>query len=339
MREVLRLRVQITAEQSAVLMSRQPGYVARLMAEVGDAVSAGDVLAEIRADELGDLMGATLAQSQAARARVARLESELASARREHARLEALDGTGAVPTQLRDLQEDRVAALEHALEEGAAHAAAMQSNHRRSRHVAAERRIRAPFSGVVVQRMVETGELVTGFPPTPLFQLVDAAQVRGYAYVPQLHAERIALELPLHLVCGGGQALAGAIEYAAATVDGRTRTIATYATYPNDDGNLRHGQACEGRLTLAEAQRPIVPRSALVEREGEQAVVFRYDPAESLVRAIPVRVGAVIEVGYPVMDGVAPGEVVVVRGTAELRDGVRVRVAGDDGTCEPEPSE
>ena len=144
--------------------------------------------------------------------------------------------------------------------------------------------------------------------------------------------------LPLHLTCVGAAPVTVPVAHVATDVHPTTRTVAVYAHLESaEEARLRHGQACRARLTLTETERPVVPPASLVERDGDRATVFRFHESEAIVRAASVRLGAVSELGYPIVEGLDSGAMIVLRGATELRDGQRVRTTSRDAGCLTDP--
>jgi multidrug efflux pump subunit AcrA (membrane-fusion protein) len=130
----------------------------------------------------------------------------------------------------------------------------------------------------------------------------------------------------------GGQRIRGRVRTVAPAVDPETRTGFLYADLP-EPGNLRAGMFAQGELLLGAATATVLPREAVIYRDGFPYVFVAGAPGDGGLfnvqqRRITVggQRGEVIEV----QAGLEAGEKVIVRGAGFLSDGDLVReVKGD----------
>ncbi|HEX4952792.1 MAG TPA: efflux RND transporter periplasmic adaptor subunit [Thermoanaerobaculia bacterium] len=174
------------------------GTVVRLLVEEKMEVKQGQLLAELRSDDVA----AELAE---ARARVAETEADLRLYETEVARAERLAADGVIAQQRADVaRRDRDAAL--ARRETAVAAVA------RLTAVLAKSRILAPISGLVTSRLVDAGETVEA--GEELLTIADLRRTRVEAEVDEYDAGRMALGLSVEVSAEGfpGQTWRGVIE-------------------------------------------------------------------------------------------------------------------------------
>ncbi|MBK7974322.1 MAG: efflux RND transporter periplasmic adaptor subunit [Deltaproteobacteria bacterium] len=175
-----------------------PGAEVSVGAEVGGrialldvvekrAVTKGQVLAELDADE----ERAALAE---ARARVAESEADLRWAEAEFGRVRNLSGQGALAPQALDRARRERDAAE-------ARRALARSAVERLEAALAKTRIVAPIDGVVVERAANAGEIVE--PGAPLFTIADLTRTRIEADVDEFDAARVALGDPVEITVEG----------------------------------------------------------------------------------------------------------------------------------------
>ena len=195
---MLKLPGTMQALTEAPILARADGYLKRRVADIGDRVTAGQVLAEIDAPELDQQIHQAEAAIEQAQAAVEQAQASLAQgkANRELARITAdrmklLVEKGISPQQEGDqyqaqlaAQDANVQALEKAILAQRSNLAAVKANRARLEEVQGYRIVKAPFDGVVTVRNVDVGALVsTG--STLLYRIAQIGTLRTYVNVPQ----------------------------------------------------------------------------------------------------------------------------------------------------------
>ncbi|MCD6415803.1 MAG: efflux RND transporter periplasmic adaptor subunit, partial [Planctomycetes bacterium] len=183
--------------------------------------------------------------------------------------------------------------------------------------------IEAPFSGVVSRKYVDEGAFVG--PTTPLFKLVDIHQVEitgGVAgrHYPKLKVGQTRAEVQVDAY--PGETFSGRLSRVRPELDRATRTVAVTVRMANEDGRLKPGMYARIKLVLQEHDAvPLVPDEALL-TFGDETRVYVVNGGEAHARK--VRIG--LEEGNlnEVLEGLRPGERVVVRGKEMLREGAPV---------------
>jgi len=297
-----------------------------VLIEEGVEVRKGEVVAVVVRDRYETAAKSAEAAVVVARASYERAKVNLADARREKDRWTALIADGAGTQQ----QLDRVVT---AFERARAERQLAEAQIKQAEAALAQAKvnldkatIEAPFSGVVSRKYVDEGAFVG--PTTPLFRLVDIHQVeitggvadRRYS---QLHVGKTYAEVEVDAY--PGEKFSGHVSRIRPELDRATRTVAVTIRVPNDDGRLKPGMYARIRLILEKHDRvPLVPDEALISFEGETRA-FVVNGGKAQVRK--VRIG--LEEGNlnEVLDGLQPGEKVVVRGHQLLREGTPVEAA------------
>ena len=106
-----------------------------------------------------------------------------------------------------------------------------------------------------------------------------------------------------------------------------TASVRLRASLVNPEMRLRPGVFARVRLILAErGEIPVVPEAALVPAPGNVQFVYRVEDGK--VQRVNVTTGQRRDAMVEVVDGLAPGAVVVTAGQLKLRDGAAVKVAG-----------
>ncbi|MCA9515120.1 MAG: efflux RND transporter periplasmic adaptor subunit, partial [Myxococcales bacterium] len=187
--------------------------------------------------------------------------------------------------------------------------------------------IASRWSGVVVEKSAYAGMRVE--PGTKLYRVADMGKVwvmvSLYEYQLPYVAEGQAAVMKLPYF--PGQEFEGRVIYIYPTLDEKTREVRARVEFDNPGGLLKPGMFAnvEIRATLAR-DRVVVPREAVIDT-GERQVAFvslgegRFEPRD--VRLGPEGEGGVVEI----LDGLKPGEKVVVSGQFLLDSEARMREA------------
>jgi membrane fusion protein (multidrug efflux system) len=315
------------------IYSRTPGYIRRILVDIGSHVRAGDLLAVVDAPDLDQ-------QVVQARGLVAQARAALQLAAAELARWRTLSAGGAVTA---DEMDQKVAAFGMATATLNAAVADLQ----RLIHLQGFERVTAPFTGVVTQRNVDPGALVgvTGSASTALlsgsgsavgslFQVARVDSLRLFVEVPEEYAMSLHVGTPAVVTVPQlpGDTLAGRVTKTSRSLDPTSRTLLTEVDVANRTSFYLPGMYAQAQMRIAQAASPLnVPATALVIRAGPpQVVVVRPD---STVQFRNVQIGRDHGPWVEVTGGIANGAIVAVNPPDDLRDGARVRVMRADSTA------
>lgn len=194
-------------------------------------------------------------------------------------------------------------------------------------------KLRSPLAGVVLQRNVEVGTLVS--PGTVGFVVADVSSVKAVFGVPAavLKDVKEGSQLSITTASLPNQSFPGTVTSIAAQADSSTRVFQVEVTVPNEKGLLRPNMVASLDLPSAntQAQSLIVVPIAAVVRAKDKAdgyAVFVVDGSgqEQTVRQTDIDVGDVLGDGVTVTSGLKTGEQVVVYGATQVSDGQKVRV-------------
>ena len=289
----------------AEVAAKTSGIAMRVLADVGDAVRAGQPLVQIDRDR------AALQVAQAD-AQVRKLEANY----RRAAQLATQQMVSANDVdQLRfDLENAR-------------------AQHRLARLELSYGTVVAPISGVVAARMIKAGNFVQI--NSTVFKLVDNSRLEATLNVPERDIELLRVGQPVTLGVDAlpGKTFDGAITRIAPLIDAGSGTFRVICSF-DGGGLLQAGMF--GRIRINYDQRAnalVIPRSALLD-DGSTPSVFtvRAGKATRTVLALGYTDGEWVEV----RDGLAEGDAVVVAGKAALREGSAVQVI--DGGTAPAPA-
>jgi RND family efflux transporter MFP subunit len=286
------------------------GRVTKIMKREGQRVRRGETLARV---ESGDV-AARVAQAEAA---VVSARAAETNARGMRERLERL-----VPKQAASPRslEDAVAAHDAAL----ANLRAAEEGVLAARVLLGYGEVKAPFDGVIVDRLVEEGD--TASPGMPMFMVVDTARVRIDAALPESAARGLTPGIPVGVVVdgtGGASRQATLAEILPAS-DPATRSVTARVLLDNADGALRPGMFARVRFPADGPATVFIPETAVV-RRGPLTGVFVVDGKVARLRWIAL--GESRDALVEAASGLDAGEQIVTTPLPELADGRRLEIA------------
>ncbi len=287
----------VRADETATLRPEATGLVAWIGFEDGDVVAGGAPLVRLRSDE--------------ADAGLAEADARWSLAESVWTRTEALAAHG------------NASAFE--LEQARAQRALAVAARARAREAVRKTTLRAPFRGVVGRRGVALGELVD---PARVVAQIDALdQVTVEIAAPERYLGGLSVGAPAEVQVEAvpGRTFVGAVSYLAPRVADGTRTAELSVRVDNADHALRAGLSATVSLSLGTLGDAIAVPSQAVVVTAAGASVWVVDAA-ALAQPRPVTVGARDAAEVRVVDGLAPGEQVIVEGLLRLKPGAPVRI-------------
>jgi len=202
--------------------------------------------------------------------------------------------------------------------------------------------IYSPISGVIGFLQVDEGNLV-GRGDATLLATVSASDpllvdfsVSEIEYLKLTDPETVGhrageLRFDLLLSDESVHAHQGSFRVVDRTVDPTTGTLKVEATFPNPGSYLRPGQFARVRVAVAEKENAIlVPQRAIQELQGAKTVMVVDDKNTVSLRSI--KIGDKADKDVVVLDGLKPGDRVIVEGMQKVRPGSQVNPATADQT-------
>lgn len=312
LKDVLALSGSVTARRQAMLSPRMDGLVSDLQVDAGDRVEQAEIL--MRLDTALIERELELARASAAEVRAAAAEADRLV--KEATRLR---GDNFIPaTELASREAASTAAVE-ALGAAVAREQLIQEQLRRHE-------LPAPFTGVIAERMAETGEWVNR--GDPIFRLVATDPVWIDVNVPQEHFGRLSIGTPVHIFpdTTRGVELEGRIVALVPVSDIQARSFLVRIAADDPDGTLFPGTSAATQIQSDSTGRGLaLPRQAVVAHpDGGRSIFVIDDDGRARRRAIRVVEESADRV--VVEDNLSPNARVVVRGNQRLRGGDPVKV-------------
>lgn len=192
------------------------------------------------------------------------------------------------------------------------------------------KQIVAPIAGTVGEIFFKVGDVVSGGQTLTSIVQNDALDLR--LSVPSNRLDQLRQGLTVELIdpVTRDRLGTGAINFISPTVDAAAQVVLVKAQFPNPNGRLRNGQSVEARIVWARDTGVLIPTNAVLQVSGKSfAYVAETDDSQGepqqVARMRPVELGEMQEQNYQVIDGLNPGENLVVSGILRLRDGVPIQ--------------
>ena len=320
----VKLPAELEPWEQVALHARVTGFVESIEVDRGSVVKKGDLLARLSAPEMksqrieaeAKVLGVAAQRAEASAKRVAAesLLERLKQAAKTPGAVAENDVVQAA--QALDAAQAQCDALERA-------EAAARSQVDTLKELEAYLELRAPFAGVVTARHVHPGALAS---PTsePLLELEQVARLRLTVAVPETDVAGISVgaRVEFSVPAQPGKKFTAVIARAARSLDAKTRTMAVEADVTNAAGALAPGMYAEVVWPVKRASAGLfVPATAVV-TTTEKVFVIRV--RQGLAEWVPVTKGAKDGDWVEVQGKLSAGDVVVKRGSDEIREGQRI---------------
>jgi membrane fusion protein (multidrug efflux system) len=292
----------ISADAEAPVLAKVEGEIIQLLAEEGDRVVAGQVLARLDGERL--------------RLQMLQAKSALDQVRNEHKRFVSLQKRGLVSTSA-------VEGLSFDMD-------ALDASYKLKRLNYSYSKIRAPISGVVSARDVKVGQHIAVGDST--FKITDTSRLVAYLKIPQSELTKFAAghSAEIHVDAMPGITFAATIARISPTVDARNGTFRATAYIDNKAGLLAPGMFARFDIAYEKHVDALLIPAAAIVREDRLTVVYVVTDGAAERRTIVTGIESNGRV--EVLDGLAANEQIIVTGQGSLRDGSKVLASIRTGT-------
>jgi RND family efflux transporter MFP subunit len=327
----------VVARTKASVSSKVAGRLTFLGVEEGDRIERGAIIARLEAAEYEAAVRQTESEALAAEAVVHEAEATVAQAQRAYDRAIALDTLVAEQTR-----EDARTAVETANARLAAatarHAAARQSN-AGARASLDNTLIRAPFSGTILRKDAEVGEVVApavaggGLTRGAVVTMADLSTLEVEVDVNEAYIAQIRDNQPAGIILDAypSDEFSGHVRQVVPTADRQKATVLVRVAIDSKDARILSEMGA--RVVFREPQgetpsqpvpeRVVVPASTVRSDAGQDIVWIVID---GRVQRRAIEAGPVMGDEREVRSGLDGGELLIVDPPAGLSDGARVRV-------------
>lgn len=305
----------VTSARIAKLSTEVSGQVEGVNVEVGDRVETGAALIDLDREIEQLTLEALRASTRQARA-------ELADARRRYQDAQRL-------REQKNISENELRLRQAEVEIDGATLKQKQAEEQRQQARVDRHTLRAPFSGVISERMTETGEWIE--PGSPVVTLVAFDDLRIEFRVPQEFYASINPQSALSVTLDAlpEREFDGTIVAVVPVSDASSRTFLIHVKVDAGDAHLTPGMSVHGKLKLTTGRQGVViSRDAILRYpDGRVTVwVIKPDSEPPTVAEQRVTTGHSFDGLITIRDGIQAGDVIVVRGNESLQEGQQVRI-------------
>ncbi|HYA61602.1 MAG TPA: efflux RND transporter periplasmic adaptor subunit [Candidatus Sulfotelmatobacter sp.] len=311
-------RIAETTEYLAILKSRHSatinpqveGQITKIFVKSGDRVKAGASLLQI--DPLKQ--EATLSSQDASRAAQ---EANVRLAKVSLERAQKLFDAGVISRQEFDNAQTNYDAAVAQLK-------SLEQQVQQQQVELHYYRVSAPMDGIVGDIPVRVGDRVTV--STLLTSVDEPGALEAYIYVPAARAHDLRLGLPVKLLDDNGAVLTEQqITFISPQVDSETQTVLAKAAISNTKAHIRIAQQVRTQILWGAREGQVVPVLAVQRVNGQffAFVAVREDKG-TVARQRLLKLGDTIGNNYAVLEGIHPGDHIIVSGLQFLQDGAPV---------------
>jgi membrane fusion protein (multidrug efflux system) len=308
-----RLPGQLTPFNEVNLFPKLNGFVKQIFVDRGSVVKKGQLLAVLEAPEMES-------QLQAANSRYIQAQENAVASKEKYQRLkEAAKEPGSVSPLDIDNAISKMKA-------DAAMAQSEYSNVKSVRDMQDYLHIYAPFDGMIIQRNISPGALVSPGKATdqPMFILQDISKMRLVVYVPEDFVDKVDLNQPVSFVFNAmpGQQYSAKISRSANAL-GSMRSEAIEIDVHNKNGQLKPGMYAEVKIPmLSGAKSLLVPNNAIVRSTEREYVIIVQNRKANLV---DIKEGLTGNDSTAVFGQLTAKDKIIVHASDEIKQGDSVR--------------
>lgn len=291
---ILRYSGTVEAFRTIPLNFQTTGTVEKVLADAGEMVKKGQLLATLDETDAKSMLGISSSQYQ--------------QAKDAYDRLKIVHQNGSLPDIKWVEMETKLAQAQSSLD--------------LARNNLGKCRMVAPLDGMIGRRNIEPGMSSISITAAPL-ELVEIGQVYIKIAVPENEIALISKGLSARFTVQAldNQGFTGTVAVVTPVADRISRTYEVKILVNNTGMALKPGMVCDVRLDqTAEREVMIVPGQSVTRDFGNKAYVFVVDTTAGTARRREVKTGQFMESGLEIISGLQPGERIVTEGKEKLSD-------------------
>ncbi|HNX49324.1 MAG TPA: efflux RND transporter periplasmic adaptor subunit [Thermoanaerobaculaceae bacterium] len=327
----------VTPRRRSTVAAKITGRVQEVLVDEGMVVTEGQVLARLDESDVRARLNAALADRDSAAAAIADLEVNLANAERELGRQHDLEKDGVASVQALDTARTQAESFRARLALARQQVKGAEAAIGIARQDLENCVVKAPFAGVAVSKDAQVGEMVSpvsaggGFTRTGISTIVDMTSLEIEVDVNESYIARVqpGQKVEATLDAYPDWRIPASVRTVIPTADRQKATVKVRISFGALDPRMLPDMGVKVAFLADEmpgqeaAAAAVIPRAA-VRKDGETTVVLLVRDGRLERRA--VRLGAERADDVEVLAGVASGDMLVVQGPPDLKDGQKVRV-------------
>lgn len=235
--------------QTVEIRSAVEGLIHRIHVQRGDTVQAGQTVVELDAALERSAVAIARFRSQAD-GRVSAARNRMEYAQRKTKRSEELHGGSFISAQARDEADTERRLAEAELKEALENQELARLEHQRALDALAQKTLRSPFNGVVVDRMLNPGDLAeAGNGRKPILKLARMDPLRVEVVLPLATYGRIAKDTKARIRTEAGASHEARVKVVDRVFDAASGTYGVQLELPNPGGRIPGGLRCRVDFT------------------------------------------------------------------------------------------
>lgn len=327
---------RVEASKMVDLAFQVSGVLVRLPFREGEKVSKGTVIAQLRQDEFQARLQTAQGTLDQARAQLGAADSRLTNTKAESERYGRLVDSTAVSRSDYDSAQTAYRAAQEDYNAQQATIRGLEGRVAEAKLQLGDSTVRAPYDGVVAQRLVDVGQNIVANNPAIRFQ--NVADIEIVVDVPEAYVASnlrpIAIRQSVaELSIAPGRQFPVHVKEVAQIADPKTQIFEVRFAMKTPPGiTALPGMTANVTITTRANTRPgnilVVPISAVVKQDTGEQVAWILGSDQAVHRRI-VQLGSPSGEQIEIIAGLQPGDRVVVAGATLLREGMKVRDLGD----------
>lgn len=334
MTETVTVFGQIVAVRESDVATRVAGVIKEVPVQVGSVVSTGDVLMQMDTVRLGIELASAEADLDIAKAGLEVVQVQADRAKKAFERAQELTVTGAISGAQFDDRASAVAEAQGGLSQARARIGAAENAINLTRYNLTNATVRAPFDGIILEVHAQTGQFASS--GSRVSTLLDIGNLEVEANIPSRFIEALK---PGSIVKGkndSGSVLNMTLRAILPTEFSQTRTRPVRFTLAEASPYFAVGQPVTLNVPIGASRNVlVVSKDALTQARGGWTA-FVNDEGKASPRTVTI--GVALGDTFEVLNGLAPGDEVVVRGNERLRPGQDIAPMNADGEGAKRPN-
>jgi RND family efflux transporter MFP subunit len=309
----LYLPAELRPFEEAEIHAKVDGYVQTVLADIGDKVRKGQVLARIDAPEVA-------ANSAQAVAKFQEVQAKYIASQDKYNRLQSAAKQQGV------ISESEIIIARNQMKADSAALMSAQSASAAYRQLQEYLNIRAPFDGIVTSRTVNTGDLVGKTGKSAMFIVENPKKLRLQLFVPETHVGNLPANDTLTFSVDAlvGKSYKAKLARKSGSINSETRTETWEYEFDNAAGELKPGMYTTVKLNLNRPADSFVVPFAAVVTSLEKKFVIRIKNGQA--EWVDVRDGISMKDGKEIFGGLAEGDTLLARGSDEIKPETKLKV-------------
>lgn len=322
-------------KRRATVAPKSVGRLARLYVDEGDLVKENQVIGELETAEPMAQSQQLMADVAAAQARVERARADLMDTEAKFAREDDLLNKGAGTAASRDDANLRVGIARAQLRAAEAEVKAVEARHAANAVQLENTKVRAPFTGTVLRKLAEVGEVLApaiAGSQVGVVQIASLDALEVWADVSEAQFSKVKLGTPSEIILDAfpDRRFRGQVSDIRPAVDRSKAAITVKVKFIDDSKGVLPDMAAKvsflahelGEAQLKAAPKLVAPPDTIVNKGGKKVI---YTVDEGQVREVAVTVGTSVGGMVELVSGPTTGTRVVRHPAPELHDGSSIK--------------